>query len=137
MTFNRMTMAGIDFAAVEARIMQWLAVNYLCLWFAQLHGDVVEWVQDECHVTPRPYLSRQVLACPKCHTAHVDRGGWAAIPHKTHLCEWCGHTWRPFDFYTVGVAPEPCTCTCTPAQIDVGDSCEVCDPFNPDDYKEE
>lgn len=27
-------------------------------------------------------------------------------------------------------------CQCTPAQIEHGEACQVCEPFNPDDYAE-
>jgi len=48
------------------------------------------------------------LACPKCGGRHVDRGEWATTRvHKTHLCEHCGHEWRPHDFPTVGVELSP------------------------------
>lgn len=45
-----------------------------------------------------------ILLCPVCEVAHVDRAEWATRPHKTHLCENCGHEWRPFEVPTVGVA---------------------------------
>lgn len=53
-------------------------------------------------IVPEPRL----LRCPACGGVHVDRGRWARRPHKTHLCEHCGRTWRPGDGYTVGVAPD-------------------------------
>ncbi len=43
------------------------------------------------------------LNCPACGEQHIDRGEWATRLHKTHLCEKCGHLWRPFAFATVGV----------------------------------
>jgi len=37
---------------------------------------------------------------------HIDKGEWATKPHRTHLCEFCGHKWRPEEYPTVGVAAE-------------------------------
>lgn len=45
-----------------------------------------------------------ILLCPECEVSHIDRAEWAERPHKTHLCENCGHEWRPFEVPTVGVA---------------------------------
>lgn len=47
--------------------------------------------------------------CPQCGGTHVDRGEWAtnAKLHRSHLCEHCGHVWRPFEHYTVGVEVTP------------------------------
>jgi predicted house-cleaning noncanonical NTP pyrophosphatase (MazG superfamily) len=45
-----------------------------------------------------------VLLCPKCGGQHVDRGVWASTRiHRTHLCERCGETWKPYAYATVGV----------------------------------
>lgn len=45
-----------------------------------------------------------ILHCPQCQGQHVDLGKWRYVRvHKTHLCEHCGHLWRPFEFPTVGV----------------------------------
>lgn len=55
-----------------------------------------------------------VLYCPCCGFQHIDkpvyeiRGGelcidWDNPPHKSHLCEKCGHIWRPADVHTNGV----------------------------------
>ena len=43
-----------------------------------------------------------ILFCPVCGEQHVDKGEWATKPHRTHLCEECGHTWRPFEASTIG-----------------------------------
>ena len=43
------------------------------------------------------------LRCPQCDKKHVDRGEWETKLHRSHLCECCGHVWRPFEYYTVGV----------------------------------
>src|SRR5688500_17668856 len=48
---------------------------------------------------PTPIITH----CPNCGIQHVDRGEWATKSHKTHLCECCGHLWRPHDYPTVGV----------------------------------
>lgn len=48
-------------------------------------------------------LEPLVLFCPKCNGQHIDRDEWATKPHKTHLCEFCGHLWRPKETHTVGV----------------------------------
>lgn len=46
-----------------------------------------------------------VIHCPKCGGQHIDRGIWATIRvHRTHLCEHCGETFRPFSYASVGVA---------------------------------
>lgn len=34
------------------------------------------------------------LFCPSCRERHVDRGPWARRVHRTHLCLFCGTTWR-------------------------------------------
>lgn len=49
--------------------------------------------------SPIPML----LACPVCHTRHVDEGEWSTRPHRTHLCSRCGATWQPALVHTVGV----------------------------------
>lgn len=43
------------------------------------------------------------LHCPFCHEQHIDEGEWATRPHKTHLCAYCEHQWRPANIPTVGV----------------------------------
>jgi len=48
-------------------------------------------------------IVRTILNCPNCGKAHVDRDEWANKPHKTHLCEFCKHAWKPFDYYTAGI----------------------------------
>lgn len=69
-----------------------------------------------------------VLHCPACGLQHIDApmtdaqyaerlhesswwecGGdkperWTNPPHRSHLCHGCGHTWRPADVPTNGVA---------------------------------
>lgn len=43
------------------------------------------------------------LLCPRCGREHVDRGEWATKVHTTHLCEFCGKTWRPQETPSFGV----------------------------------
>lgn len=60
-----------------------------------------------------------VLHCPACGMQHIDAPepdqpwssdpstcyiGWPNPPHRSHLCHGCGHTWRPADVPTNGVA---------------------------------
>lgn len=50
------------------------------------------------------------LRCPVCNGRHIDEAkpeiGWFNPPHKTHLCNHCGHLWRPHEYFTVGVTDE-------------------------------
>ena len=57
---------------------------------------------------PAPPIA-MLLWCPKCHVQHVDRGEWAtpAKAHRKHLCEACGHVWKPAAAATVGVEKLP------------------------------
>ncbi len=67
-----------------------------------------------------------ILYCPTCGVQHIDapeemkvsivsQGGkpayanldklpWTNPPHRSHLCQACGHIWRPADVCTNGVA---------------------------------
>ena len=56
-----------------------------------------------------------VLHCPACHAQHIDEpknflrnsefdAPWNNPPHRSHLCHFCGHIWRPADVPTNGVA---------------------------------
>lgn len=58
-----------------------------------------------------------VLFCPAYGKQHIDAPeayrtdgfedgteGWANPPHRSHLCQRCGHIWRPADVATEGVA---------------------------------
>lgn len=51
-----------------------------------------------------------VLCCPVCNGRHIDEPnpaiGWLNPPHRTHLCNHCGHLWRPQEYHTVGVSDE-------------------------------
>jgi predicted RNA-binding Zn-ribbon protein involved in translation (DUF1610 family) len=57
----------------------------------------------DCHNCLRKLLRKVKIECPSCGAQHIDEGVWKTRLHKTHLCGRCGHLWRPFDFYTVGV----------------------------------
>lgn len=64
--------------------------------------------------TPVP----MILHCPACGLQHVDApeeslgrrfldpgaSEWTNPPHRSHLCQDCGHIWRPADVATEGVA---------------------------------
>jgi hypothetical protein len=54
-------------------------------------------------INPEPRL----LFCPNCGGQHEDFGEWRERAHRTHLCQFCKHTWRPFAWTTVGVALPP------------------------------
>lgn len=59
-----------------------------------------------------------VLHCPACGLQHIDAPDlddihwidgarsipWTNPPHRSHLCQGCGHIWRPADVPTEGVA---------------------------------
>lgn len=58
-----------------------------------------------------------LLFCPKCGRQHIDapdadssvessghETAWTNPPHRSHLCKFCGHIWRPADVATNGVA---------------------------------
>lgn len=54
------------------------------------------------------FLHPKQLTCPKCNRRHIDQReedgkNWAETPHRKHLCHYCGHLWRPFDYNTIGV----------------------------------
>lgn len=44
-----------------------------------------------------------VLHCPACGVQHLDSDEWQNLPHRSHLCHYCGHIWRPADVPTNGV----------------------------------
>lgn len=50
-----------------------------------------------------------LLWCPLCHAQHVDRDEWATREngHRKHLCDKCGHLWKPALVATVGVEALP------------------------------
>lgn len=70
-----------------------------------------------------PIVFNAILYCPACGKQHIDApelcenpeceqhgtdhthpGLWMNGPHRTHLCHFCGETWRPSDEATNGVA---------------------------------
>lgn len=72
----------------------------------------------------REYLAKpipMILFCPECGFQHIDEPNesttwanndhppatagepWTNPPHRSHLCEQCGHIWRPADVATEGV----------------------------------
>jgi hypothetical protein len=68
-----------------------------------------EFAKEFCGaVTPEQPLP-MLLNCPSCHGQHIDREEWAnpEKAHKTHLCEHCGHLFRPSNVATVGVEALP------------------------------
>lgn len=48
-----------------------------------------------------------VLPCPECGVEHIDEDEWETRPRRTHLCQFCGHQWRPSSRATVGVMVLP------------------------------
>lgn len=87
-----------------------------------------------------------LLTCPikGCGARHIDVGEFATKPHRTHVCQACGHTWRPANVATVGVqflpgmnntAPVRCagggcsrpTTVLLARQARLGDRAEYCD----------
>lgn len=67
--------------------------------FANCGGNIVLFAKSDTAVVLK-------LNCPECGVKHVDRGEWETRPHKTHLCEACGHLWKPRPFPTVGTDSE-------------------------------
>lgn len=61
---------------------------------------------------------KMILFCPACGVQHIDAPDhddihwidgarsipWDNPPHRSHLCQGCGHIWRPADVPTEGVA---------------------------------
>lgn len=47
-----------------------------------------------------------LLFCPNCGEQHIDERtpDWTNPPHRSHLCQFCEHVWRPADVPTNGVA---------------------------------
>lgn len=75
---------------------------------AELHvvREASELNRDELRQTREKVKPEPIHAvCPQCGGTHVDRDEWAtnAKLHRSHLCEHCGHVWRPFEHYTIGV----------------------------------
>jgi hypothetical protein len=72
------------------------------------YDDVLARAMDQAlkHKDPPKEM---LLHCPECQKQHLDEGVWRHRVHRTHLCQHCGHLWRPFEFPTVGVAALPGT----------------------------
>lgn len=54
------------------------------------------------------FLHPVQIFCPMCRQRHIDGPentgkNWAEIPHRKHLCHYCGHLWRPYNYNTIGV----------------------------------
>lgn len=66
-----------------------------------------QFLKDRDDTRKRLRLMTQVdhleIFCPRCSGQHVDRGEWETKHHRTHLCEHCGHRFRPKDKLTVGI----------------------------------
>lgn len=58
--------------------------------------NIWSWFEDK----PKPIPA--LFSCPECKLKHIDKGIWKIKPHKSHLCEKCGHIWKPFDQTSVG-----------------------------------
>src|SRR3546814_3261155 len=64
---------------------------------------------DASSHTDGPPPVDMILPCPNCGRLHIDgpderSEGWQNPPHRSHLCHYCGHIWRPADIPTNGVA---------------------------------
>jgi hypothetical protein len=108
-----------------------LAVMRSWIQHAALNGDVVKWGSEEfLQLRPQTVADMERLAiriagaactqygsapidmllfCPNCGEQHVDAPdentpGWKNPPHRSHLCHFCAHVWRPCDRATNGVA---------------------------------
>lgn len=73
--------------------------------FADEWRDIIRAILAFCARQPREPIP-MILFCPNCGLQHIDapREGWQNPPHRSHLCAGCGHTWRPADVPTTGVA---------------------------------
>lgn len=40
----------------------------------------------------------RMLYCPECGKTHRDVEEWAKILHHTHVCLYCGHMWKLFNY---------------------------------------
>ena len=43
------------------------------------------------------------MNCPKCNKPHIDSGEWEKRLHKTHLCLFCKHLWKPHENPSFGI----------------------------------
>jgi hypothetical protein len=60
---------------------------------------------EQIPVFRAPVPIPMILFCPSCGVQHIDNpeGDWTNPPHRSHLCGYCGHIWRPADVSTNGV----------------------------------
>jgi hypothetical protein len=85
-------------------------------WYRDAHPEEVDGSDDEADAQIDASLSGlqsiagpipMVLHCPACGVQHIDapenKGRWTNPPHRSHLCHYCGHVWRPADVATTGV----------------------------------
>jgi rubredoxin len=107
MTFYYSDKGSIGPRVTNSETGRWLSPGMIEAYAAALPADQRE---------PIP----MILHCPACHTQHIDapepgmlissgptagrvRPGWTNPPHRSHLCQECGHVWRPADVPTTGV----------------------------------
>lgn len=84
----------------------WPAIQDLRALVIRLRGTATEFDDLTDSVlrrtdVPCPPIA-MILFCPGCHEQHVD----ADAPrrrHHTHLCDSCGHEWKPSHAATMGV----------------------------------
>jgi hypothetical protein len=97
--WERIRMTGTDLTTDEQKLRQLPYADFI----AAVQRDArVEWTVS-FHPVDDGTVFACVLFCPECCAQHIDRGEWATKPHRTHLCEVCGHKWRPSEYATVGV----------------------------------
>lgn len=97
-------------AASESK---WIPPEYFANdWIA----DCCRWLREGPNVDAEPI--DMVLHCPSCGLQHIDSPEaepgpsidgsgdtplWNNPPHRSHLCQDCGHIWRPADVATNGI----------------------------------
>lgn len=83
-------------------------------------GDLMDLAADRIQAleAERAKPIPMILFCPACGEQHIDEPEpslgkrfldpgakeWTNPPHRSHLCQGCGHIWRPADVATEGVA---------------------------------
>ena len=81
-------------------------IDYLGTELSGCRDEITRLQAEVARLTDEPI--EMVLCCPECGEQHIDRikpeQGWDNPPHKTHLCDYCDHCWRPCDRPTEGVA---------------------------------
>ena len=79
------------------------------------HAQVFHAALDEIdRLSAEPTPINMILHCPNCGEQHIDAPdkpihpiigkAWDNPPHRSHLCHYCNHIWRPADVPTNGVA---------------------------------